>query len=308
MKGQLLNFLYKLGIIVMGILITDYAVKKIGNKFYSSISYATQEGRTYYAIKKAQPEVLILGSSTANHHYATPDIKNVLHYSVYNAGRDGRGLLYHSCIMNSIINKHIPKIIILEIGRDDLFGEWNNRVDVLRPFYYNDSLIRATINGNSKTERIKMLSNMYRYNSILPRLIFAPLQNKQINLDGYTPLIGGENPKPHEIKIVNETRNGPLSQICVDRLNYMIDIANRHHINFIVVLSPNCIKYYGDNQSLNAIKRICEQKKILFIDNSQSEYFFNHSELFIDIYHLSNIGAEIYTKMFLEQIKPVIIE
>ena len=65
--------------------------------------------RTTYSLDSTNQEIIILGPSTANHHYIPKIIEDSLRLSCYNAGRDGSGLLYNLAVQRAILCGHPPQ-------------------------------------------------------------------------------------------------------------------------------------------------------------------------------------------------------
>jgi hypothetical protein len=94
----------------------------------------------------------------------------------------------------------------------------------------------------------------------------------------------------------------------IDPLNYhrfleIINWSKEYGFKLIVVNSPKAIINSNNNIT---ISKLCNENNIVYIDNSNLDIFRNNPGLFSDWYHLYYKGADIYTKMFIEQIKPYI--
>ena len=74
----------------------------------------------------------------------------------------------------------------------------------------------------------------------------------------------------------------------------------------VVVDSPAYKILPPHTPSSDKMREICRQYGAAFIDNSQMPFFHRHPEYFYDEFHLNAIGAPVYTKMFVGQIKTML--
>jgi hypothetical protein len=218
-------------------------------------------------------------------------------------------MLFESCIFNSIANRCPPKMLIWNIDLSAI--QSTGDISRLYPYYNKDKLIKESIiykEGNMV--QIKMLSNMYKYNSVFLRIIICKL--------GGTVYKGYEGTFPKSVK--ESTIKGlqveilePTNQIddyLVTRFKNMLKLCKEKDIKVIIVRTPSYWKLVGTTttEAINVIDTICKQYEIPLIDNSQSKYMLNHPEFFFDNGHLNLFGAIEYTKMFYLQIKPYLKE
>ena len=99
---QIIRFFLKFLLIVALILICDQGIGTILKFFY----FRQESGdgyRTTYAIDSTIADILIFGSSRANHSYVPEIFEDKLHYTFYNTGRDGNFILYNYAIFKAII-------------------------------------------------------------------------------------------------------------------------------------------------------------------------------------------------------------
>src|SRR5436305_4733302 len=69
-----------------------------------------------HSITSPSEDIFIYGSSRAMHGYDCAVFKNVLGYSCFNNGKENSTILYHNLVLNEMLKKHIPKIIILDFA------------------------------------------------------------------------------------------------------------------------------------------------------------------------------------------------
>ncbi len=161
--------------------------------FYFTMKSGVQY-RTTYAIEKTNADILVLGSSRAIHHYKPEVFEDSLKLSFYNAGRDGEeSSLFHYAILKGVLKRYTPKIIVLDL----MYGELGNalysydRLASLSPYYKTHPEMQPIIELRSNNEKIKMISGIYPYNSLLMSIISGNLDKagrKNKDIKGYLPV------------------------------------------------------------------------------------------------------------------------
>ena len=89
--------------------------------------------------------------------------------SFYNAGRDGNFMFYHLAVLKGVLNRYSPKIVILDFVAEEFAQNQYSydRLSSLLPYYKSHPEMRSIINLKSKYEKIKLLSQIYPYNSLM---------------------------------------------------------------------------------------------------------------------------------------------
>ena len=120
MRKFILSLLFGLFLVIIG----DYAVGSALEYFYFKTSSGLLQ-RTTFALEETEADILIFGSSRANHHYDTKIIEDASGLSAYNTGRDGNYIFFQNALLKSILKRYNPKQIILDFsgtfehGRED---------------------------------------------------------------------------------------------------------------------------------------------------------------------------------------------
>ena len=116
----------------------DYVIGNVLKTFYFKQESGLQY-RTTYSIDKTTADVLIFGSSTANHNYEPNAFEKGLGMSFYNAGADGSSIFYDYGILRAVLKRYKPKIAILSFEASEFF-EYQNSYDELSALlpYYED--------------------------------------------------------------------------------------------------------------------------------------------------------------------------
>ena len=260
------------------------------------------QGKDNYICKEANEDILIFGSSRAVHHYNAKMIEDSLKLTCYNCGEEGNGIIldYARLLMN--LERHKPQIIICDIYSSfDLELNDNHKYLGWLKTHYNKKGIKDIFDDVDRTEKYKMLSLLYRYNSKYLQNIVVFLSNRANSIDtkGYVPKKGKMNllPKREENKLDNF--NIVYDSLKINYIKKFIDKCKGIQLYFIA--SPN----YHDNRNeiYNPIVTICEQKGIPFLDFTNDTLFVDNKEYFIDGIHLNSDGADVFTSKVINCLK-----
>lgn len=299
------HVIYDILIVLVILILVDCGVGRIGSRLIGLLEESSFYGEINNSLNNITPDILIIGASTAKSDVVPQLIMDSLGMSAYNAGSDGKNILYHSCVANAVINRKPPEVIICVLFPFEFQHNLNDRLSVLNPFYDRDSLIHATVNLKSPTEWIKMKSNLYRYNSIILTIISNKLQKKDSSKSfGYRalPVVA---PYP-ELKKIEGKTDYFIDSLGMKRFVDFVRLCNKKKIHLITVISPYYGIYDETESSIPIVSKICSQEGIVFLDYSQDKYFFNHPEMFKDQSHLNHHGAEQYTGMLINNLHDIL--
>lgn len=295
-KNPYLYFLKRLIIFFLMIFFLDLSIGKVLEHFYFKQSSGLMY-RTTYSLEQTKAELLVFGSSRANHHYVPSLLENKLKLSYYNVGRDGSFILYNYALLESILKRYKPKTILLDISEKEFIKGDNayERLSCLLPYYKNHPEIQPIIQLRSEFEKYKMLSNIYPFNSSLFTIAIGNTEyNKQRKQDskGYIEL--------HEIwkKNLETINNSVVEELDIIKVNYyenFITKCKKAGIKLIIIHSPQFNILSNKDGSIEKAKSIATKYDIPFYDFSRDTTFLKNSFLFSDTYHLNKIGATIFT-------------
>ena len=262
--------------------------------------------RTTYALEEATPQLLILGSSKATHHYIPRKITDSLHISCYNAGKDGSFILYHNAVLKSMVKRYTPRIVILDM-LDDEFEQraykTYDRLGLLLPYYKTHPEIRPIAELKSPYEKYKVVSAMYAYNSmILPSITgtldFNNKQASDTNL-GYLPL---DEVWKGQMAIVN-SEHQPLDSNKINAFKDIIALSKMKNFTLIVVVSPTYKKYQGNNPTITLARGFTDKANVPLWNYLEDTSFLNRRDYFTDIRHMNENGAELFNTILIKRIK-----
>lgn len=295
------KFLYKLALFAVIIIICDFVIGRTMDYVVNHITVGGR-GRDNYICNQSKDDVLIFGSSRAVHHYNSLMIEDSLGLSCYNCGDDGNGIILGYGRLLMIEERHIPKIIIYDINPSFDY-ELNNNTQYLgwlKPRYDREG-INKIFDDVDYHEQFKMMSKMYRYNSIFFQNIFTFLTSisNDTGKNGFRPLEGELDPLKIKIDQDIQSKDIIIDSLKIDYIRKFIELSKESHLFFVV--SPI---WYGMNTAfLQPIEDICREKKVTLLDYSNSSKYVHNEHYFRDGVHMNSVGADEFTNDLIHEIR-----
>jgi hypothetical protein len=296
------KLIFNIAIVAGLVFLLDFAIGRTLRHFYFKETSGFHF-RTTYSMETAEADVLIFGSSSANHHYVPEVFEDSLKMTFYNTGRDGNGVLYQTAILKSIIKRYTPKIIILDFAGgfekgDDIY----DRMSSLLPYYRTHGEIRKIIELKSPFEKIKLLSELYPFNSQILSIAIGNMEiNKTRNPDnkGFVALHGIWNAK---IDSIANSTPYEVDSIQVLALREFLNIAKNSGAKVYLIHSPMFQKF-NKSQEIDILRDIAAFDSIPFWDFSKDTAFLNDNQLFRNQRHLNQEGAIKFSNVVVDKIK-----
>lgn len=257
--------------------------------------------RDNYICNELNTDILLCGSSRCVHHYNPTIISDSLGLSCYNSGQNGNGVILLYGRLQMIKSHHKPKLIIYDItpGFDLLMGDDDHRyLTWLKP-HYNREGIPEIFQSVDNTEKIKMLSSMYRYNSHFIELAvdyFHPIINADNN--GFVP-VDKEMDKSKIRK--GDGWVGKTYEFDPLKLAYLEKYAEEVGDRLVFVVSP--IWYGMDTAQLKPLIELCDSHDISLIDFSNNPKYVHNDIYYKDGSHLNAKGADEFTRDLIKELK-----
>jgi hypothetical protein len=300
------KFVIKISLFFLLMICLDFIVGAFLKKIYFS-----QKSKLIYAINDCKEEVLVFGASRAQHQIIPSILEDSLRMSCYNFGTGGQNIYYHYTLLKSIVNRYVPKIVILEISYIDCIktsSTWDkDKLTVFYPVYTLNDEIKTSVDLIGFQERFKMLSNCYRFNSLAYNMIYK-YKNKNNDIDfilnGFIPLSGHWR-KPIQAEDEYECRTQIYD---INKLSYLekfVLLCQKHNIHLIVTAAPIYMNKRCTS-SVEIARKMVENAGFRFLNLEQDSSFTNHINFFNDPLHLNTEGASLYSVKILEKIKSVI--
>lgn len=305
MKKGIKRFFVAVLAVVAGVAVVDFAVGKVMDWMLPQISNIGDTGKTYYALYDVDAPMVIVGSSRAAHHYVTNMIADSLGVTAYNVGRDGCFFSDNCCVINTILSRYAPQCLVWELGKGSLEQGGEDPLDALFPYYGKNDYVTSSIRDDyGFVERMPFVSNLYKYNSSIQRVLMfyrSRKANHEDKLHGYDPLPprewvakDGNKPKEKDVRSVSEVKKRRLEEV----LRNAQDKGTR----IILVNSPVYMADSTVTLSEQTIMEVCSQYGVQFVNAKCIEGIYDDISLFKDGTHMNDLGAKKYTQWFIENV------
>ncbi|HPS63532.1 MAG TPA: hypothetical protein PLK82_10755 [Bacteroidales bacterium] len=301
-RKEAFRFLKKLALILFILVICDQGIGALLRHFYftqkSGLLY-----RTTYAIDSTRADILVFGSSRANHHYVPQVFEDSLKLRFYNTGRDGNFILYNYAVFKAIVSRYSPRIILFDLDPSELSRDETSyeRLSSLLPYCRDHWQVRDVAALKSPFEKLKLISATYPYNSLLLTVVIGNLEmnrNRKSDDNGYVPLFPEMKREQPETL---ESEQAPLDSSKVNALNSIVRICRIKNIRLVLVRSP-VFCYCLDDAGNLLISKICSENHIEYLNLSPPTGPLSNPGLFADANHLNDRGAHAFSKIVAHQL------
>ncbi len=297
MKRFIIQVVAFLAIVVVVDIACGFAFKQVESNAKGGFTY-----RDNYICDNLETDVLVSGSSRCVRHYNPQIISDSLGLTCYNSGQMGNGIILNYGRFRMVEERKNPKIIIYDLhpGFDLLVGDDNHRYLTWLKSHYDRDGIADIFESIDKTEKVKMLSKMYCYNSRWVEIMMDfmhPISDAR--KDGFSPLLGEMDKTKVHTETATTMRNYDFDDLKIDYLKKLIDESKGSKL--YIVVSP--IWYGMDTLQFEPIKQICQERGVPFIDFSNNPKYVHHDEYFKDGYHMNVRGANEFSKDMIQIIR-----
>jgi len=299
------KLILNISIVAVVVFVLDFAIGRTLRYFYFKET-SGQHFRTTCSMETTEADLLVFGSSRANHHYVPEIFEDSLKTTFYNAGRDGNGILFQTAVLKSVLTRYFPKVIILDAGGFNKEKDNYDRLSSLLPYYRTHKEIRSIIELKSPFEKIKLLSQIYPFNSQIIAIATGNLdffaRSKPDN-KGYVALHGEW---PAEISYNDAYSAYEVDANKIFALREFINIAKKSGAKIFVIYSPVFLKF-KKNLDIEVGNDVCSFENVPYWDFSRDTQFLSNRHLFQDRSHLNHKGATIFSKLIVTKIKQGIL-
>ncbi len=297
MKKFIINILVFFGLVA----VVDMAAGKVFHYLQSHAGGRT--GAEWYACKEMNEDIIIMGSSRASHHYVHQIFTDSLGLSCFNAGQDGNGIILQYGRWKMISKRYTPKVVIYDVNLAfDLCQNDNmTYVDRLKPFC-DDSDVKGYIVDIFPIERLKLFSQMYRYNYKFIEMGSDIARSGCDKLKGYIPLKG--EIRKEMVEAERQEKNPTINEdtVKVYYLEQLTKECREKGTRLIFIASPAFRGGGYTAETFITVERIAKEYDIPFLYYYETEYS-ELPSLFKDSQHLNDEGATIFTKELLDKIR-----
>lgn len=275
--------------------LSDVYVKKYGlHGDYKSVEYV---------IKECKDDVLLIGSSVVINSLMPTVIEDSLGVTCFNTGANSQTLPYFHTILNCILRRYTPKMIVLGLRPDELSGEDIGRYNLLVPYYHTGiNEIDSILESQDKREIYLLQSNLYRYNTIWFRiLLYHFIRGHENTSKGF---LAHEKPllPPY---MTNSAGSQDVSVTKIELFTDIIDKCKERGIEIVVYSPPMYTIYKEKTGTIKELERICGENNIPYYYDTQDKTFLDHQDWFYDNVHLNKYGALEYSKIFASRLKKI---
>lgn len=252
------------------------------------------ESSNYHCLYKASEDVLILGSSFAVRNIVPQVIEDSLGLTCYNAGEPGVGIVCAWARLNMFLRNHTPRLVVYTLtpGSDYLEAEDYSRYLGKVKYYYgiDESVNQLYADFARPTERIKLRSNLFKYNSGWLTILSNNVSARK-DFKGYRPL--------YEEMDTKASNNEKTPEVAIDslKLSYLdrtFALLREKKVPVICLLTPQ----YGlefDAEQYKAGMELCRRYNIPVYNDFMDKDITADPTLFYDFCHLNDKGAKVYT-------------
>lgn len=260
-------------------------------------SAGTLNADQHDALVTAVADVVVLGSSRARHHY-DPSLLASLPgcETCYNSGCDGHGMNYSMVALEAMVERHTPRVVILDVSNAQLDDEWvkNNAIDDIQAYY---SLVPAVTRyydeiAGDCMKRLKLRSNLYRHNGDITWVSKAFLSGAATDDHGFDALAGSAD-GPLESRAFDTFAVDSLQLRCLDRV---VALCRDRGILPVIVISPN---YEVCPQFNKWMSDYCSRHSLPLFDYTDVHF---DEVLYHDASHLNSDGAERFSRHLADSI------
>lgn len=291
------RFIVKILILFISLFAIDQVAGLIFKNWLGNVTTGSL-GKDNYICDHCTENILIFGSSRAEYHYNAKIIEDSLGLTAYNCGASGYGIIQSYGRLRMLTERYHPKLIIMEITPEfDLVDYKNNLKDlgVLKK-HYDRNCIKEIFERVDSTEKFKMVSYFYRYNSNFahnPLRLFksSPFTKNALGIQGFR----AKHNELDKMKIgeKKEIDDFKLDGLKLFYLKKFVETA-KSFSQIVFVVSPY---WQGrDPEIFNSAKQLADSLKIPFLDYSNNPKYFHKDKYFADGVHLNARGADEFTR------------
>lgn len=302
MQNQLNKFLKKFSLLLVLVVASDFLLGNLLEYFYFRIKPSAPEFYTTYALNKAEEDIIVFGSSRAQHHYDPDPFEDNLHRTFYNTGKDGQGILYSFVVLKSILKRsQKSRIILLDINPDEFhsYQQDYDRLKELLPYYHSNNAVKEIVDLKGPFEKIKAYSYLYRYNSLFLTIVIHNLSvDSDFTEKGFEPILD----QVWQEELGNWWLEEQIDFTEVELFKKFLIEAQNANCEVYVVISPTYRKYRRQTQSIQIAEKICRDLNVPLFNYDQNPLFLNNRMLFVDPTHLNDDGAKLYSEIISSQL------
>ncbi|MGL6130910.1 MAG: hypothetical protein ACRCZ9_04755, partial [Fusobacteriaceae bacterium] len=283
--------------------------------------YKVDENNRFLRVPK-NLKIINLGSSHGQYNFVYPKGTNA-----YNLGVSGQGFFYDEAILKKYKSNLEPNgIVFIPVSIFSFYKVYKVRRasdEYNSQQYYSFLNFREIYRSNKNQQKLKqifpLLYNGKSFISVIKYFITNIFKGNLSPLDFTRPKILSLEDKIIEadrtlllhLGIDDDIYNN-MPEIAMSHFKNIIAICKENNLTPILVTTPQTYLYnerMGQNNyeeriysKIRKVNKLFENK-LIYLDYSHDKRFENNLDLFYDDDHLNKKGAEIFTKIVLEDLK-----
>ena len=269
------------------LVLLDAGAGRLLDAVHATVGKGQLVGEVNSAIR-ARADVLVLGASTALHHYDDRALTDRLGLRVFAGGVNGRGVIFSRGLLALVAAVHPPRLVVFDVSYSD---RDRTSAQLLSPFYGHDPTVTGIL-ARDWRNRVKLASHVYRYNGLLLPMLSnrgtPPMTWGYEPLDGALPADAapGGAPRPDD-------GLGPWFE---RELRQLVNDARRLGARIVFVESPTWGGRIGP-RAMAAYERVAREMDVPFHHLTPERCpELAHATLYRDRVHLNHLGATIFTR------------
>lgn len=292
-----------LSTILLTVAVTDYAIGIFCRYYIQNHELAGRYKPLDRLLKKVDSDIILIGNSVVLNAIDPQILTDSLSLTCYNGGITGKSIEFSEIIINSILQRHTPQIIIIAMRPEEMGANAGDGIfDVLKPYYnMGYQSIDDYFNGSSKSEKLLLRSNLLRYNTIWIRaLLYMFFDNHDYSENGF---VAQEEPAvlPHIRHLT--TYDQPIKRK-TDALKRIIKKCKQEGIKLYISFPPILLCFSEKNlPCVQAVSSLCKVNSVKCFIDYDNEDFLNNPRFFYDNYHLNKNGAAVYTSILAQRLR-----
>ena len=300
------KFIYSILILLVMVIVGDWAVGRWLRHIYEH-THCDEIGRLNYISDSVTADIVVLGSSRALHHYVPSIITDSTGLSCFNCGFENEGIVFHYALLRQLQQRYQPRLIVYELTYDyDIqYLSWRpaslKHIHTMGYLRCRDSILRSV----DSWERVKMLSQIYPYNSIA----FTALASRKPTIydsalvdNGYIPQFKRMQPDPNW-EFHPQKWDEQIDTLKVSYLKKMIT-ENAGHL--LVAVSPRYLS--PEDNIYGLVQQLCNENGVPFVCMVSDPVISRDISLWEDDGHLNHTGAQMFTRAVVPYMKKVLTE
>jgi hypothetical protein len=313
MKNKYTRFLFNAAAVILPILILFEVLYRIGYKplYTNSVSF---DAKTTYLEEKnlGQTNLMIIGSSITLNDVSSKVVEDSLHISFFNFSAWGLQINDTKFLLDTYLPKYKPRYVLICSSLPDFTTTGN--VESISNYINTKDVIKKKFGEYFYIKNYNSLFDIYTRKKELQKNGISNDNYASLKFDDYGGVLLNIPKKNIWPGRWNETRHFPTkftgSQYVA--LNELAALLQQRNIKLIFIQTPVRGAYINLPGALAVItshtdtcKAIIEKHNGLYL-NYVNTVLSNNNQMFVDQFHLSEQGADYFTKMFIHQLLPLI--